>query len=34
MESFLVAAVIYVALCQGVAAVMAMLDRRARAGVR
>lgn len=32
MESFLVAAVIYVVLCQGIAAGMAALDRRARLG--
>ncbi|MCW3474592.1 amino acid ABC transporter permease [Limobrevibacterium gyesilva] len=32
MESFLVAAVIYIGLCQGVAAAMAALDRRSRRG--
>jgi His/Glu/Gln/Arg/opine family amino acid ABC transporter permease subunit len=34
MESFLVAALVYIALCQGVAAVAAAIDRRARAGAR
>jgi His/Glu/Gln/Arg/opine family amino acid ABC transporter permease subunit len=34
MESFLVAATIYVVLCQGIAAVMAVIDRRTRAGAR
>ena len=34
MESFLVAATIYIVLCQGVAAVTAVIDRRMRAGVR
>ncbi len=34
MESFMVAACIYVALCQGVAAAMAAVDRRGRLGVR